>query len=203
MLTLDILTKLEVDPANGAKYLDAIRAACALRGVDTPERMAGFLGQCIVESVHMQRVEEGLYYSTASRLVFVFKSRIPTEGVAALYLRNPQRLANFVYSNRYGNGNEASGDGWKYRGRGLIQTTFKANYEDAEKDTGRPYVSQPDLLLQPSDAALAAVSFYVRKGCIAKADKQDWDGITSAVNPARLEAAKRKALSIKALQLLS
>lgn len=92
----------------------------------------------------MQPVNENLNYSSAQRLCEVWPSRFPTKASAAPYVRNPQKLANRVYANRMGNGPEASGDGWRYRGRALPQLTGKENYAKASKLVGVDLIADPD-----------------------------------------------------------
>ncbi|MEO0560544.1 MAG: hypothetical protein AAF125_00420, partial [Chloroflexota bacterium] len=108
-------------------YAPLLNSAFNRLGLDTPELQAAFLGQIAPESGGLRSTEEGLYYTTPERLVRFFK-KIKNVEQAKLYLRNPEKLANFVYSNRNGNGDEASGDGWTYRGRGLIQITGREAY---------------------------------------------------------------------------
>ncbi|MFN3370378.1 MAG: glycoside hydrolase family 19 protein [Sphingomonadaceae bacterium] len=155
-------------------------------------RAAAFLAQCHVESGRFTRTEENLRYSSAERLVAVFPSRIPTVAAAQPFLRNPEGLANHVYGGRLGNGPPASGDGWRFRGRGLKQLTGRANYQRAAAGLGRPYLADPDLVAQAPDAALTAAWFWQQAGCNALADAGDIDRITRAINgPARLAAAER------------
>lgn len=93
----------------------------------TKEQTAHFFGQCATESGEFKIFMENLNYS-ADRLLVVFPKYFPNMAVASSYARNPQKIASKVYANRMGNGNEASQDGWKYRGRGAIQLTGKSNY---------------------------------------------------------------------------
>lgn len=95
--------------------------------INTPQRVAAFIAQCAHESGNFVFIEENLNYKAAS-LRKVFPKYFPTDELAAQYANKPQMIANRVYANRMGNGDEASGDGWKYRGRGLIQLTGKTNY---------------------------------------------------------------------------
>ena len=95
--------------------------------INTPQRVAAFVAQCAHESGNFVFIEENLNYRAAS-LRKVFPKYFPTDELAAQYANKPEKIANRVYANRMGNGDEASGDGWKYRGRGLIQLTGKDNY---------------------------------------------------------------------------
>ncbi len=155
-------------------------------------RAAAFLAQCHVESMAFTRTEEMLLYTSAARLAAVFPSRLPTIAAAQPYVRNPEGLANRVYGGRLGNGPPASGDGWRFRGRGLKQLTGRANYVRAAAALARPYPADPDLVAQPPDAALTAAWFWHQAGCNALADAGDIERITRAINgPARLAAGER------------
>jgi putative chitinase len=99
-------------------------------GVTSPKRMAMFLGQCAEETAGFAVWVEDLYYLTAERMCQVWPEQFPTQGVAAPYIGRPEALANHVYACRDGNGDEQSGDGWLFRGRGLIQLTGRSLYTD-------------------------------------------------------------------------
>ena len=177
-------------------FVEATKGACAIFDITTDETIAALLGQCAVECVNFSRLEESLYYTTQSLISANFsKVRALPSSEQVKLLRNPEGLANVAYADRYGNGNPASGDGWKYRGRGGIQTTFKANYEAAEKLTGRPYVEQPDLLSQPSDAMLSAAAYFRGRGCVEVSSRgitqSNIMAVTRMVNAAKLEAERR------------
>lgn len=208
-LTPKVLIALGAPAARAELMCEPIKAACALFGIHSAEALGAFLGQCAVETVRYTKLEESLYYSTQSLLVRNFRAvrALPVDEQAK-YLRAPEKLANLVYANRIGNGDVASGDGWKYRGRGCIQTTGRANYESAAALTGRPYVDQPDLLKEPSEAALSAAAFFVHNGCVQLAEAggsltaQVCNAITHKVNPAMLEADLRAHLGVTAYGLL-
>jgi putative chitinase len=156
-----------------------------------------------VESTGFTALEEGLWYSTPERLLRVFPSRVKSLAHAATLVRNPKGLANCVYAGRLGNGNEASGDGWAFRGRGLIQLTGRDNYAAAAAGCGKLYLERPDLVAKPEDACLTAAWFWSAGGLNALADRQDWDGITRRVNgPAMLHQAERVAATLAALEAL-
>ena len=108
-------------------WLPFLQSACETYEINTPNRIAGFLAQIAHESAGLTLLTENLNYS-AERLMAIWPRRFPTIEFARQYGRNPEKIANLVYANRMGNGDEASGDGFKYRGRGLIQLTGKTNY---------------------------------------------------------------------------
>jgi putative chitinase len=185
-----------VSPTVAKTAADPLKAAMALYDINTPERIAAFLGQCFVESAMLTKLEEDLFYKTPERLCAVWPGKFKTVAAAAPYARNPQKLANFVYANRNGNGPEATGNGWAYRGSGYIQLTGLDNFVAASKGTGRPYVISPELVRQPSDAALTAAWYWHTNGCNQLADAGNIDGITRAVNgKAMLHAYERRKFS--------
>jgi putative chitinase len=123
---------------------------------------------------------------------------------AALLAHNPEGLAQCVYSNRLGNGNASTGDGWAFIGRGIAQLTGRADYLTAAVALGRPYNTQPELVGMPPDAALTAAWFFSVRGCNALADAADWNGITRAFNGnAMLQADRRAQLSVAGLGVFS
>ncbi len=127
---------------------------------DNVKRMSAFLGQVAHESSQMNRVAENMNYSP-QRLINVWPNRFPTLESALPYGRNPERLGNKVYGGRLGNGAENSGDGFRYRGRGLIQITGRDNYVRIGKVMGvQGLVELPDSLLEPRYAALSAAAFW-------------------------------------------
>ena len=113
--------------------------------INTPLRLAHFLAQCGHESGGFRATSENLNYS-AKGLNGIFKKYFPTEASAAAYARNPQKIANKVYANRMSNGDEASGDGFKFRGRGYIQLTGRANYTLFGKAIGEDATGNPDVV---------------------------------------------------------
>lgn len=186
--------------------------------IDTPTRVAAWIAQLAYESQRFTRVEENLYYTTAARLIAVWPSRfrLPArESEDALdqfddgrrnarrYLRDPGKLANFVYAGRMGNGDEGSGDGHRYRGRGLIQLTGHDNYAAYAADTTYPVLSMPDLLLQPFGAADSAAWFWHKNRLNALADTGDWHSITRTVSGSTRTAADRERMTLAGLTAAS
>jgi putative chitinase len=149
-------------------------------GLDTPLRKAHFMAQIEHES-NLKPIEENLNYSMDG-LCSIFKKYFATKTSTVGYERNPKNIANKVYANRMGNGNEQSGDGWKYRGRGFIQLTGKENYKKLSDFTGIDYITHPDLLIEEPNALICALWFWKNKGLNAFADKDDCKGITLKIN---------------------
>lgn len=154
-------------------------------------RESAFLGQLMVECDGFTRFEENLWYH-AARLCVVFPHEFPNAKEALAYNMRPIAIANRVYANRLGNGNEASGDGYRFRGMGPIEITGKDNYAEAEKGTGIPFLAHPEAMLQPAYGARAACWFFAARNCNALADEFDVKAITHEVNgPALLALGTR------------
>jgi len=148
-------------------------------GINTPLRLAHFLAQCGHESGGFRLTQENLNYS-AKGLNGIFKKYFPTEAAAAPYNRNPQKIANKVYSNRMGNGTEASGDGYKFRGRGYIQLTGKDNYTAFGKSIGVDMTVNPDLVASQY-ALLSAAWFFTKNGLHKMADEGATDAVVTKI----------------------
>ena len=137
--------------------------------LNTPLRLAHFLAQAGHESGGFKVFNENLNYS-AKGLNGIFKKYFPTLESAESYQRKPEKIANKVYGNRMGNGNEASGDGWKYRGRGAIQLTGKDNYAAFDKVVEEDLLANPDLVATKY-VLLSAAWFFHKNGLHKLADK--------------------------------
>ncbi len=164
----DLLAATQAD-LRPALWTDAMNACMQACDISTPGRQAAFLAQVLHESGELRRLEESLNYS-AQRLRQVWPQHFPDDASAEAHSGNPHKLANAVYANRMGNGDAASGDGWNFRGRGLIQLTGRANYTAFSRDKSVDAVVNPDLLLQPHGAALSAAWFWQTKGLNGVAD---------------------------------
>lgn len=141
--------------------IDAIPDTAARFGITTPLRLAHFLAQTSHESGGFKVFSENLSYGSKG-LLTIFPKYFKTIDKANAYQRKPEKIANLVYANRMSNGDEASGDGWKYRGRGALQTTGKCNYQDFSKFMGIPDImTNPDLVA--SKYALASAGFFFKK----------------------------------------
>jgi putative chitinase len=140
--------------------IDAIPDTAARFGITTPLRLAHFLAQCGHESGGFRAVQENLNYG-AKGLLGIFSKYFKTIAQATAYERKPEKIANLVYANRMGNGNEASGEGWKYRGRGYIQLTGKENYKAFDATVPEDITANPDLVA--TKYALASAAFFFKK----------------------------------------
>lgn len=187
-------------------FLIAINRSAIRWKIDSRFRMAAFLSQIGHESGQLRNLVENLNYS-AEALVRTWPSRF-TEASSAAYARQPEKIANKVYAGRMGNGPEASGDGWKYRGRGLIQLTGRDNYRAAGKALGLPLDAHPELLERPEHAVESAAWWWSAHGLNELADAGRFQDIGSIINtgkPGRVPhgAAERKALYDLALKVLA
>lgn len=164
--------------------------------INTPLRVAHFMAQIEHES-GLKPISENLNYSASGLLATFGKYFENSPNEAKKYARQPERIANRVYANRMGNGNEASGEGWKFRGRGFIQITGKENYNSLCNDTGIDCISNPDCLLEEANAMISALWFWNKKGLNELADIDNIETITKKINGGFNGLAHRKELLIK------
>lgn len=200
-ITAQTLIAAGIAPTQAKAFAEPLHAACALFDISTPVRLAAFLAQCIHESEGFTRLEENLWYTTPERIRQMWPSRVSSLADAATLTRNPKALANRVYALRLGNGDPASGDGWRYRGRGLFQLTGRHNYADAALELNRPYIEHPDLVAHPSDACLTAAWYWHTNKLNILADASNTRAITRAVNgPGMVGLHERQAAFDQALR---
>jgi putative chitinase len=205
-------------PEKAKEFLPFIKEVCKGFEITTKERLAAFLAQIGHESAGLSQLEENLNYSKYS-LANTWPTRYAAKGIDGKYLvdksskylpnttaellhRQPAKIANNCYANRMGNSDESSGDGWKYRGRGLKQLTGKSNYAALTLDTGIDFVSNPELLLQPLYATISAAWFWKVNNLEVFADKGDIEGMTKKINGGLLGIVNRKALYKKSMIVL-
>jgi putative chitinase len=173
--------------------IDSIPEVASKFGINTPLRVAHFLAQCGHESGGFRVTSENLNYS-AKGLAGIFKKYFPTEAAATPYARQPQKIANKVYANRMANGSEASGDGYKFRGRGYIQLTGRDNYTQFGKAIGVDIPSNPDSVAT-TYALASAAWFWSKNGLNKLADAGASDSavtsITKRVNGGTIGLADR------------
>ncbi|WP_110947430.1 glycoside hydrolase family 19 protein, partial [Pseudomonas bohemica] len=155
-------------------FVPALNTAMGKYQIVTPARIAAFIAQVGHESAQLTVLVENLNYS-ADALRKTWPSRF-SESLAAEYARKPEQIANITYASRMGNGAPASGDGWKYRGRGLIQITGKDNYRKCGDALALDLINSPELLEQPQHAAMSAAWFWSVNGLNSLADTGDLQG---------------------------
>lgn len=201
-----------------AKWLDAVIETCAEFEINTPQRVAAFLAQTSHESGGYTMLSENLNYKAAT-LATCWPNRfavlgpdkkpkkdekgknIPT-AVANSIAGKPELIANLVYSNRMANGTAESGEGWKYRGRGLKQLTGKDNYARCGQSLSLDLLGDPDLLLVPIHAARSAGWFWKSNNLASFADRDDLEGMTKKINGGLIGYAERKAKYDKIMSVL-
>ena len=164
-----------------------------------PKRIAAFIAQVGHESGQLTRLVENLNYS-ADALRKTWPSRFDVE-LASAVARKPEQIANIAYGNRMGN--TAPGDGWKYRGRGLIQITGQNNYRACGEALGLDLIAQAELLEKPQHACMSAAWFWATNGLNTLADTDKFNAITQRINGGQNGAADRQALYARALKVLA
>lgn len=171
MLTVDILNSITregnkgtVSQAYAKGFVDDCNTVLAKYGITTKKEVSLFLCNILHETGNLRTIEENLRYTTPERLMKVWPSRFKTVSAAKPYVNNPEKLANNVYANRMGNGNQASGDGWKYRGRSYPQLTGKDAYKSVGNIIGLDLLNKPDLLLDRKNGVLCGAGFWKWKG---------------------------------------
>lgn len=162
------------------KYSKSLEQTMIEFFIETEKQKAMFLAQLLHESAMLADTTENLNYSE-NGLLKVFPKYFDRSR-AIKYARNPERIANRVYANRMGNGNEDSGDGWRFRGRGLIQLTGKENYVACGKELGFDLIKNPDYLLTPTGSARSAGWFWESRNLNLSADKGDIVTNTKIIN---------------------
>jgi putative chitinase len=164
-----------------ASWYAPLTLAMAEFGIDSTLRVAAFLAQVGHESQSLHKLTEDLNYS-AQAMMKAWPKRFPTLQSCAFYEHSPERLANFVYANRYGNGGFESGDGFRYSGKGPIQITFADNYRRCGQALNLPLIEKPELLLEPKAGARSAGWFWSMRGCNEPADVRDIDQVSERIN---------------------
>jgi putative chitinase len=175
-------------------------------GIDTPSRISYFLGQASVESNQFTIFDEVLYYTNPDRVRALFSRYFDPLDVddAWGYLQQPERFANRVYANRFGNGDEASGDGWRYRGGGIFQLTFRDNYIQMGKLIRFDLMNKPEAIRQnPIVGCASACAYWQSRDCNELADVDNVEEITKRINAAKLELDERTHIAHKFSEILT
>ncbi|MFL7901587.1 glycoside hydrolase family 19 protein [Azospirillum argentinense] len=180
-VTLDLLRRLFPTGRELPAFAAAMSARLSAAGINTPQRVAAFLSQVGHESGGLRVWVENLSYS-ADGLRKTWPQRFRDAATANAYARQPEKIANRVYADRMGNGPEASGDGWRHIGRGLIQLTGRDNYQRCASWAGKPLEAMPAWLETPDGAVASAVWFWSVNGLNRLADAGDLEAITRRIN---------------------
>lgn len=204
MITADTLRKFAPRIENAELHAEVLEKARKESSVNTAPRLCHFMGQIFVETGGFKALEENLNYKNPERLDMVFKAVKGTADAKALIAKGPQAIANRVYANRLGNGNEASGDGWRYRGSGYKQLTGRANFRAIGALVRMDLEGHPELAREPENAARVAFAFWDACKCSPLADEGDLDAITEKVNgPAKLGLSERREATLHAMEVWS
>lgn len=198
MVSAEQLQKLHI----GAEWVPALNDTFARFNISKLRQQAAFIGQCGHECGNFKILQENLNYR-ATTLMKLWPKRFPTLEIANAYAGNPKKIANMVYANRMGNRDEASGDGYRFRGRGCIQLTGHANYFHAGQALGVDLVMEPDLVATPAYAALTAGWFWSTHGCNDLAEAANWVGLTKKINGGTIGLQDRIAHTEQAIQVLA
>lgn len=200
---VELLKEMGVSSQDAEQYVHDFEETLPKYGIaDSRARLAHFFAQILHESGCLRYDMENLNYS-ADGLLRTFPKYFRTRADAESCARQPRKIANRVYASRMGNGSEASGDGWKYRGRGLIQLTGKDNYVAFAQWIGDPRVIDDPDLVSSDYAVQSAVYFWDRNGLNRLADADDVVGLTRRINGGENGLAHRRELLNKASGLLS
>ena len=180
-ITKENLTKsIGVGLTSAANWVNPLLAVVVKYNISTNIRFNYFLANVAHECSRFSILEENLNYSSIL-LLKDFPSHFDSAS-ASKYANNPKMIGNLIYANRMGNGNESSGDGYNFRGRGCIQITGKSMYADCGKALGLDLLTHPELLLQPINAIMSAGWFWDTHKLNLLADKGDMNSITKKIN---------------------
>jgi putative chitinase len=204
MITLEILQSIcpKTKKTVLSGYIEPLNATAEYYDMFVnPKRIAGFLAQIAHESGGFNFIIENLNYS-ADGLRKIFSKYFPTAELAAQYARQPDKIANRVYANRMLNGNESSGDGFKFRGRGLIQLTGRDNYTRFATALDMSIEETINYLETPNGAVVSAGWFWDNNNLNSYCDKNDFIGLTKRINGGTIGLSDRQHHYEIALKLL-
>lgn len=199
---MNVENLLTITP-NIAPFVAGLLNAAARYRIDTPLRQSHWLAQLAHESAGFRVLEENLNYG-ANALVRTWPNRF-TPASAAAAARNPRKIANIVYADRLGNGDSESGDGWTFRGRGLIQLTGAENYATYSRLVfcDDRMVADPDLATNPDTAASIAGAYWHKKNLNLLADTDNIEYITRRINGGVIGLDSRRAWLVKTKEALN
>jgi len=201
MITASLLRGLFPALPNPEAFVAPLEKVCAKYGINSKMRLAAFLAQVGHESGGFRYLKENLNYSSDA-LLRVFPKYFPTRALAEIYARKPAKIGARIYANRMGNGDEASGDGYRFCGRGAIQLTGRQNYERFAAAMEMSLDEAIAYLETPEGACMGAGWFWADNGLNALADSGDFVTLTRRINGGTNGLADRQALYAKAKRLL-
>ncbi len=203
MVNADQLRQLHIDPS----LVDPFNETFQRFGIVTPAQQASWIGQCGHECGNFRILEENLNYRAPTLLKLFPKTPKRQWGFtpeeAAAYEKQPQKIANRIYGNRMGNRDEASGDGWRFRGSGFLQLTGHSNFYHAGQALGVDFVMQPELVRTPMYAAQTAGWFWQTHKLNQYADSGDFLTMTKRINGGTIGLEDRIKHINHALHVLS
>jgi putative chitinase len=203
MVNSEQLRQLHIDPS----LADSFNETFERFGITSPIQQASWIGQCGHECGNFKVLEENLNYRAATLLKLFPQTPKRQWGftpeTAAQYEKQPQKIANRIYGNRMGNRDEASGDGWLYRGSGFLQLTGNANFFHAGQALGEDFVRNPDLVRTPRFAAMTAGWFWQTHGLNKYANSKDFVKMTKVINGGTIGLEDRILHINKAVDVLS
>ena len=200
MITLEQFQTIIPNNKNASDWYDALNNIIPKYEINTDQRVAAFLAQCIHESNQFLTLQENLNYSAES-LRKVWPSHFQTDDIAEQYARNPEKIANRAYANRMGNGDEDSGDGWSFAGKGAIQLTGRSNYQGFANVCGKDIILLPDYILTPEGSIESACYFWTINKLNGVADTGDIDKVSEIVNGGKIGMAERHSIYTDILSL--
>jgi putative chitinase len=195
MITAEKLSALDIGP----EWADPLTETFRKFNIFTVKDQAAFIGQCSHESNHFRTLEENLNYR-AETLEKLFGHKFKPDEIP-LYAHHAERIANRIYANRMGNRDEASGDGYRFRGRGCVQLTGHDSYWHFGQAVGQDFVMRPELVATPMWAAMSAGWFWKTHGCDALVDNNE--ALCRRINGGLFGLDERIALTAKTLAVLS
>lgn len=198
MVTANQLHALGISP----DWMQPLNETFERFGITTVDEQAAFIGQYSHESNHFRTLQENLNYRPET-LHQLWPQRFPTMEIAAQYAHQPEKIANKVYANRMGNRDEASGDGFRFHGRGLPQLTGHDLYFHFGQFIGEDLIANPDLVATPKYAAMAGGWYWKTHNLSAAADTEDWVKVTKIINGGTFGLEERVALTKHAIAVLS
>lgn len=204
MITLDVLQEICPKTSSSVleQYIEPINSVGNYYDMfDNTYRIASFVAQTAHESAGYNIIIENLNYRAAG-LMTVFSKYFPTEDLAKQYERQPEKIANYVYANRMGNGDENSGDGWHFRGRGLIQLTGRENYTNFAAALEMELEDTINYMNTPEGATASAGWFWDTNKLNRYCDKNDFVGLTKRINGGTNGLPERQRLYDIALRVL-
>ena len=183
------------------QWFDSLTKLLPNYDITSNERIAAFLAECCEESINFTAVSENLNYRPET-LMRIWPHHFPTIEIANQYAHEQEKIANLVYANKIGNGNEASGDGWRFCGRGLIQLTGRENYQQFADSMGMD-IEDVSEYLETFEGAIQGACFFWKRGNLnSLADQGEIDKITRVINPAGLGIDERRTIYENALKIL-